>query len=42
MSGEIKVTVTGIDKRWTVKHGFDAPDDVVIVMEELLDKENPA
>ncbi len=36
INGDIKVTVLGIDRRGTVRLGFDAPDDVNIVREELL------
>ena len=41
INGNIKITILGID-RGVVKLGFEAPDDVAIVREELLDKENPA
>lgn len=41
INGDIKVTVLGIDKRGTVKLGFDAPDDVNIVREELLEDHIP-
>ena len=37
INGDIKVTVLGIDRRGTVKLGFEAPDDVVIVREELIE-----
>lgn len=40
INGDIKVTVLGIDRRGTVKLGFEAPEDVIIVREELLDKES--
>ena len=31
IDGDIRVTVLGIDRRGTVKLGFEAPDDVHIV-----------
>ena len=34
---DIKVTVLGIDRRGQVKLGFEAPDNVVIVREKLLE-----
>jgi carbon storage regulator CsrA len=39
INGNIKVTVLGIDKRGTVRLGFEAPEDVSIVREELLEKD---
>lgn len=36
---DIKVTVLGIDKRGTVSLGIEAPEEVNIVREELLDKD---
>lgn len=36
---DIKVTVLGIDHRGQVKLGFEAPDDVKIVREELLEND---
>ena len=41
INGDIKVTVLGIDRRGTVKLGFEAPEEVSIVREELLEKETP-
>lgn len=38
INGDIKVTVLGVD-RGHVKLGFEAPSDVHIVREELLEKE---
>ena len=38
IDGNIKITVLGVD-RGHVKLGFEAPDDVVIVREELLEKD---
>ena len=35
IDGNIKVTVLGVD-RGVVKLGFEAPDEVVILREELL------
>jgi carbon storage regulator len=37
INGDIKVKVLGIDKRGTVKLGFEAPEEVVVMREELLD-----
>jgi len=39
INGDIKVTVLGIDRRGTVKLGFEAPEEVVIVREELLEED---
>ena len=41
INGNIKVTVLGIDRRGQVqvKLGFEAPEDVIIVREELLEKD---
>ncbi len=39
IDGDIRVTVLGIDRRGTVKLGFEAPEDVIIVREELLEKD---
>ena len=36
INDNIKVTVLGIDRRGQVKLGFEAPEDVIIVREELL------
>ena len=36
INGNIKVTVLGIDRRGTVKLGFEASEEVAIVREELL------
>ena len=38
INGNIKVTVLGIDRGY-VKLGFEAPEDVIIVREELLEKD---
>ena len=38
INGDIKVTVLGVD-RGHVKLGFEAPEEVVIVREELLEKD---
>ena len=40
IDGNIKITVLGVD-RGHVKLGFEAPEDVNIVREELLDIEYP-
>ncbi len=40
IDGDIRVTVLGIDRRGTVKLGFEAPEDVIIVREELLDEDS--
>jgi carbon storage regulator CsrA len=37
INGDIKVIVLGIDRRGTVKLGFEATEEVVIVREELLE-----
>ena len=37
INGDIKVTVLGVD-RGHVKLGFEAPDDVNIVREEILNR----
>jgi len=39
IDGDIKITVLGVD-RGNVKLGFEAPDDVNIVREELLEDDN--
>ena len=39
IDGDIRVTVLGIDRRGQVKLGFEAPEDVIIVREELLEKD---
>ncbi len=39
INGNIKVTVLGIDRRGTVKLGFEAPEEVAIVRQELLEKD---
>ena len=39
INGDIKITILGIDRGY-VKLGFEAPEDVNIVREELLDVEN--
>ena len=36
INGDIKITVLGMDRGY-VKLGFEAPDDVVIMREELLE-----
>ena len=41
IDGDIRVTVLGIDRRGTVKLGFEAPEDVNIVREELLEDHSP-
>ena len=41
IDGNIKITVLGVD-RGHVKLGFEAPAEVNIVREELLEKENPS
>jgi len=38
ISSDIKITVLGIDRGY-VKLGFEAPKDVEIMREELLDKD---
>ena len=38
INGDIKIKILGID-RGVVKLGFEAPDEVVIVKEELLEKD---
>ena len=38
INGNIKVKVLGIDPRGQVRLGFEAPDDVNIVREELLEE----
>jgi len=38
---DIKITVLGLDSRGEVKLGIEAPDDVVIVREELLEEDSP-
>jgi len=40
INGNIKVTVLGIDRGY-VKLGFEAPEDVIIVREELLEDHSP-
>lgn len=39
IDNNIKITVIGVD-RGCIKLGFEAPEEVVIVREELLDVEN--
>jgi len=39
INGDIKIKILGID-RGQVKLGFETPDEVVIVREELLDIED--
>ena len=39
INGDIKIKILGID-RGVVKLGFEAPNEVVILREELLDKES--
>ncbi len=41
INGDIKVTVLGIDRRGQVKLGFEAPEEVSIVREELLEDHSP-
>ena len=36
INGNIKITVMGINSRGQVKLGFEAPNNVVIIREELL------
>ena len=36
---DIKITVLGIDKRGKVLLGIEAPEEVVIVREELLEED---
>lgn len=36
IGGNIKITVLGIDRRGEVKLGFEAPEEVDIMREELL------
>jgi len=38
INGNIKVTVLGVDRGY-VKLGFEAPDDVEIMREELLERD---
>ena len=38
INGDIKITILGID-RGVVKLGFEAPEEVVIMREELLGKD---
>ena len=38
INGNIKVKVLGTDPRGQVRLGFEAPDDVNIVREELLEE----
>ena len=40
INDDIKAIVLGIDRRGQVKLGFDAPDEVIIVREELLEKDS--
>ena len=40
INGNIKIKVLGIDPRGQVRLGFEAPHDVNIVREELLEKES--
>jgi len=39
INGDIKITVLGMDRGY-VKLGFEAPDNVKIVREELLEDDN--
>jgi len=39
INDDIKIIVLGMD-RGQVKLGFEAPDDVVIIREELLEEDN--
>jgi len=39
IDGDIKITVLGIE-RGHIKLGFDAPDDIEIMREELLEEDN--
>jgi len=41
INGNIKVTVLGVNYRGQVRLGFEAPEDVNIVREELLDEDSP-
>ncbi len=41
INGNIKVTILGIDRRGTVKLGFEAPEEVSIMREELLEDHSP-
>ncbi len=41
INGNIKVTVLGIDRRGTVKLGFEAPEEIPIMREELLEDHSP-
>jgi carbon storage regulator len=36
--GDYKITVTGIDRRGSVRIGIDAPKDVVILRDEIKDR----
>jgi len=40
INGNIKVTVLGVNYRGQVRLGFEAPEDVNIVREELLDEDS--
>ena len=39
INGDIKIKVLRVDHRGQVKLGFNAPEDVDIVREELLEKD---
>ena len=39
IDGDIKITVLGIERN-QVKLGFEAPDEVTIMREELLESDN--
>ncbi len=39
IDGDIKITVLGIE-RGHIKLGFEAPDDIEIMREELLEEDN--
>jgi len=39
INGNIKVTALGIDRRGQVKLGFEAPEEVIIMRGELLEKD---
>jgi len=40
INGNVKIKVLGVDPRGQVRLGFEAPKEVVIMREELLDVEN--
>jgi carbon storage regulator len=39
IDGDIEVTVLRVDRNGTVRLGFEAPEEVDIVREELLEKD---